>query len=330
MKDAQEYIQMMLPFSSHMNVLYVEDDEELRKNMQELLSNLFKEVVTTSDGEEALKLLAQNNFDILITDINMPRMNGIELIKEIKIKNPNQMIVVLSAYNQPNYLLPLLKMGVNNYILKPFDLQKFSMTLLRSILIFQENKAKNEKERLLKEEIYTLKKENRKLKKLLQNSFPNEEKEQIPKAKMHEEANSPVEQTINILGIDPILSAQKIDDLIESIDFLANRLKGENLKKEDIVSIGDLYFDLSKEFALLGSLDIYSIHLKDLAFGLYDPDFSLENLEKIKHLFFIINDHLQHWIEQVLLQQTTSVTLYSKEELNKDVSSILDLAQFHQ
>lgn len=259
MKDAQDYIHLMLPFSSKFNVLYAEDDEALREHMFDLLQSLFKSVTCASDGQEAFDLI-KNSYDILITDINMPNMNGIELIKEVKIKDPNQMILVLSAYNTPQYLIPLLKMGVNNYLIKPFDLQRFSMTLLKCVLVIEDMKNTQEKQKILKEELLHLRKENKELKELLSKDKPTVSKKiEIKPVENDNKENVDLDKLIELLGIDTIESAQKLDELIESTDFLINKLKNNSQSRSELVTIGDLYFELSKEF--------FSFRLSKYLFG---------------------------------------------------------------
>ena len=125
----------LLPFTQNLSLLFVEDHTELRQSTAEVLKNFFKEVVTASDGEKALALYKQHQesskeFDIVLTDIQMPHMNGIELTEQIYLLNKEQSIIVLSAYDETQYLLPLINLGIEQFIKKPIDFQELLRVFL--------------------------------------------------------------------------------------------------------------------------------------------------------------------------------------------------------
>ena len=101
-------------------VLYVEDNKGVLNETKELFENFFSEIVTATNGVEALEKY-DNSFDIVITDLKMPKMDGIELAKKIKEIEKNQEIIVISAYDDSDKLLSLIKIGVSDFILKPID-----------------------------------------------------------------------------------------------------------------------------------------------------------------------------------------------------------------
>ena len=90
-------------YAKDISILFVEDDKSIAKEMELLLNEIFVNIEVAYNGIEALEkynsFYKQNNqyFDLIITDIQMPKMNGIELIKDIYKQNPNQKIIVLSA-----------------------------------------------------------------------------------------------------------------------------------------------------------------------------------------------------------------------------------------
>lgn len=112
-------IKKLHEYSSLLNVLYVEDDNTLREDIFCLLSPLFKSVDLAVDGEDGLDKYNDTVYDLIITDINMPKMNGIEMIKNIREINPEQKIISITAHNEENILISIIKAGVNSFILKP-------------------------------------------------------------------------------------------------------------------------------------------------------------------------------------------------------------------
>lgn len=105
-------------------ILYVEDDEILREEISNLFKDFFKNVIVASNGEEAYEyfLTNKNKIDIILTDINMPKMNGVELISKIREKNQKIPILVCTAFNDSSLLVKIIKLSINDYILKPIQM----------------------------------------------------------------------------------------------------------------------------------------------------------------------------------------------------------------
>jgi YesN/AraC family two-component response regulator len=112
-------------------VLYVEDDEFLQEETSELLSNFFTDIVLAPDGEQGLARYLEQPCDIVVTDINMPNMNGIEMSRQILAQNPNQTVIVISAHDESQYLMELINLGIKNFISKPLVLDTFLEVLQR-------------------------------------------------------------------------------------------------------------------------------------------------------------------------------------------------------
>lgn len=119
--------------AKNFSVLYVEDEKELREQMDTFLRKVFAHMEVAVDGEDGLKKYLQGKHDIVITDIQMPKMNGLELIKKIKETTQEQEIILVSAYTESAYMDEALKMGVTNYIIKPTDFVQILKVLEESI-----------------------------------------------------------------------------------------------------------------------------------------------------------------------------------------------------
>ena len=110
-------------WTSELNVLVVEDDQVLRESFQQLLSYLFAEVDAAVDGQDALDQLAAKNYDIVLTDLRMPRMSGFQLLQEIRQQSPKQPIVVISAHEDEVLRRELVVYKVH-YLSKPVILEE--------------------------------------------------------------------------------------------------------------------------------------------------------------------------------------------------------------
>ncbi len=109
-----------------LKLLFVEDEEDLIAIITDTLTKLNVSFLTATNGEEALQIIEEaDNISIIITDINMPVMNGILLIKELKKRDNKVPIIVMSAHTELEYINQAKELGVKEYLLKPFDFVKF-------------------------------------------------------------------------------------------------------------------------------------------------------------------------------------------------------------
>ena len=107
-------------------ILFVEDEQDLITIISDTLTKLQATFLTANDGLEALKVLEKvSDIDLIVTDINMPSMNGLELIEEVRKTNKDIPIVIMSAHTESEYIKSAEELGVSNYLLKPFDFIKF-------------------------------------------------------------------------------------------------------------------------------------------------------------------------------------------------------------
>jgi len=101
------------------SVLLAEDEQRVRESFKKVLLLYADNVYTAGDGEEAYELYKKHNPSIIITDIKMPKINGLELIKKIRQKNKEIPIIVTSAYTDQDFLLESIKLSLIEYVIKP-------------------------------------------------------------------------------------------------------------------------------------------------------------------------------------------------------------------
>ena len=110
-------------------LLFAEDEKIVQESMGELLSLYVKEIFFANDAKEAYTLYKEKSPDILITDLRMPKVDGIDLIKKIREKDKSLPIVVMSAETQKSDLLKLVKLSLIEYIVKPVKKAKLDSAL---------------------------------------------------------------------------------------------------------------------------------------------------------------------------------------------------------
>ena len=116
-------------------LLYVEDDQSVREQTKLILDDFVKEVVIATNGEEAIELLKDKKFDIIVADINMPKMNGIDMIKEIKQElNLDIPTIITTAHTDTEYLLDAINLKVDGYIVKPINIKDLINTVYNVML----------------------------------------------------------------------------------------------------------------------------------------------------------------------------------------------------
>lgn len=148
-----------LNFLKRLSILFVEDDDILRNQITETLKIFFEKVYIAKDGVEAFELFQEEKADIILSDIKMPKMDGLKLSEKIREKNNNIPIILLTSFSDQMTLLKALNSGIDGYILKPLELNNFLETFekvlkrkrtISKIFSFREGYVYN----ILSEELY--------------------------------------------------------------------------------------------------------------------------------------------------------------------------------
>ncbi len=110
--------------ASDLTVLYVEDEDDTRSQISQILELFFKEVIVGINGKEALELYKQNDINLVMTDLTMPLMDGLTMVKKIKEIEYNQHIIVLTAHNSSDNLMETIDLQIDGFLLKPIRMDK--------------------------------------------------------------------------------------------------------------------------------------------------------------------------------------------------------------
>ncbi len=104
-------------------VLYAEDEKGIRKHISEVLELFFDKVVSVEDGLEATYEMDVASYDVLMFDICMPRLDGLEALRKIRQKDKKIPIIILSAHTEEEYLWKAVELKISKYLVKPYDKQ---------------------------------------------------------------------------------------------------------------------------------------------------------------------------------------------------------------
>ena len=146
--------------ASSLSLLVVEDEKELNNELVSILSLLFYSVDFAYNGVDGLERYKKTKPDIVLTDISMPKMNGIEMSRHIKDIKPTAHIIVLSAHSDTKHLIDLIDINIDQFILKPFDKNTFLFKLhkVAKKITLEKKLKKASKKKMLKAKKKNIKK----------------------------------------------------------------------------------------------------------------------------------------------------------------------------
>lgn len=236
-------LEALINLSSHMRILYAEDDLDLRETTASILRDLRFNVEECDNGKVAFEAYQQNPFayDIVITDLNMPFMNGIELLKNIHLQNPDQAVMVVSAHNETEYFLESIRNNITGYILKPIDFEQLIDTLYKTaemVNVRKENEVyKTKLQEMVEEKTVALERSYEKMHEFLT----------IDKVTKLQNA------TMLYHYLDALPKGQKICAILYNIDDLStiNQTYGFELGDSVLAKVGEfLHYNLPEEVNL--------------------------------------------------------------------------------
>ena len=138
------------------SILCVEDENGIREMVVSTLKYYFNEVYEACDGNEGYELYEYYKPKIVLTDIQMKDCNGLELVKKIREKDNDTMIIMLTAHSNEEYLMELINLNINHFILKPLNLKKLNVALekylqkaIKPILLFEDLILDSQKRELI-------------------------------------------------------------------------------------------------------------------------------------------------------------------------------------
>ncbi len=144
-------LEEMIKITSSIKLLYIEDNEQERISTLAVLSEFFKDIVVGVDGQDGLVKYKENTIDLIITDINMPNLNGLDMVDAIRKEDKDISILLLSAYSDMEYFRRSIHLGIDGYLLKPINLTQFLELISKVIEKIQLKQKLEESLNLLKQ-----------------------------------------------------------------------------------------------------------------------------------------------------------------------------------
>ena len=114
-------------------ILIVDDEASMRRNIVDLLSMKGYTLLETESGEEAIEIISKTKLDLLLLDINLPKMSGLDVLRQTKIDHIDLPCILLTAYGTSEKAIEAMKLGAFDYLEKPFELEEFLMVTQRAL-----------------------------------------------------------------------------------------------------------------------------------------------------------------------------------------------------
>ena len=125
----------------NLKILYIDDEKAIRENAVEYLNFYCDYVYSAKDGFDGLEVYEKIKPDIIITDIKMPKLNGIEMVKKIRENDKTTKIIIATAFLETSYLLQAIELGLVKYLIKPITADKILPVLKECILDFKKSSS---------------------------------------------------------------------------------------------------------------------------------------------------------------------------------------------
>jgi len=125
-------------------ILVIEDEDQVRQSYEDMFSFFGYEVESVQNGRAGLSRITKNDYDIVVTDLNMPEMNGIEVLKYIKKKKPYIEVIVITGYATLENAIEAMKVGAYDYFAKPVDIEHVRIVISKCVQQIQSRKENEE------------------------------------------------------------------------------------------------------------------------------------------------------------------------------------------
>lgn len=139
-----------LDFLRTLTILYVEDEDEVREALARYLRRRCHTLHVAANGQEGLELFKANHYDVVVTDVKMPVMDGLDMARSIKAIHEKMPVIIVTAYNEVDYFMRAIEVGVDRYVKKPIDPEELVKAIYKSTIIrFQEREQERNRQTAL-------------------------------------------------------------------------------------------------------------------------------------------------------------------------------------
>jgi len=306
-----------LNFTRDLKVLYAEDDLELQEQTKDFFEVLFSSVTVVNDGIEALEEYKKESFDIVISDIRMPSMDGIELTTKIREINHDQCIIIVSAYSDNDYLIKFINLNIRQFIQKPIDVDNMLETLYYTSKAIVNEKMVEEYRESLEESNKELTLKNKELQSLVR----------ILDSKLLQIAKNSTTEERSVNSTEATMSQEHLDELKElEVDIGGAAVLvslSKNLTASNIKVLGSLFLSYSEILSIYKPYNELSQKINELGVALNNaPENFIKRVTDISTLLESFIYVLRMWRAKVVhIEFSKAFELHSS--MTNDISTII-------
>lgn len=302
-------------------LLLIEDDLSVQEVLKSFLKNFFSLIKIASNGDEAWTMYRKENFDLVISDIEMPGTNGVMLSKGIKARNPEQAVVITSAYTDEKYLVELINIGVDGFLKKPLNIDNLYTVVIKALRQVQVRtetyrvKFKAVTEEITKKEILVSKSPIQKKieeqtslsAKICANEFLEKIKTDDP-----ESYKFFVTQKENIMEV--------LHELIDDFEmFSYKNYEDFELFNKIPESLSKLY-DIFSIFDKIKYSNVEIFRLVEILQSIHEDQFYTINDEAFDMLEFLLND-IKQFIFDMFIEMNVNDVTYFKDSFKENITA---------
>ena len=333
-----------------MRLLLVEDDNDLCVQLKTLLSRFFGCINTAENGVEALEMYHEHPYDLVLTDLTMPLMGGMELAKKIREFNNEQNIIILSGHSESDKLIDLINLGIDGFLLKPVDLNRVLTQLNKSAQSIYDHKMSEYFSTILEETNQELRKSNTDLQKALgeikrlKDSEPAIQQPVIQPVKHAEESGREFndDEKLMLYTRSEKMSAAEfhsvhpfeLDKTNEDLEILEDNFNvllvssERNINQETLTVLSRIVHDYAKELEMIPQFSALSYGIQQLACTFE----SIEDVSKIPSIMPMLTslfDNLEQWRRGIFFYRNVEDIHYMDNSLISDALSLQGMLSNH-
>jgi len=323
-------LKLIKEYTHNMAVLYVEDEVAVRKETAMLLERFFKSVDTACDGQEGLDLYkmaydADVIYDLVVTDLRMPNLDGVSMSREILEINDEQSIIVISAHDEAEYLRPLLNLGIEQFILKPIEVESIARAFFKSCRAIYDHKMLTNYIKEIENLNDTLQDQNSALEKSMRVIQSKDMKDKLVyQQKNQENKSTPSTEVDASLHAMIHEDLPELTDLFEELDAKIVNLNSSS--KEELETISELtrrYGAILSAYNVFKALSTSFNNLASVMHGTPLPD----DAEKVEHILLMLESFvytLKQWTQEWSDVQSVDTNFFDASMIS-DIQMITNL-----
>ncbi len=302
-------------FAKDLTLLIVEDDRSLNEELVEISKMFFKNVEFAYNGREGLELYKNGSFDIVMSDITMPFLNGIDLSRKIKDIDEHQNIIILTAHSEVSYLVELVDIGIRQFIHKPFDDHELLYRLLKVAEEIVLSRAYKENPT----ELFSSKNEN---------TLTVKNSKIIPRGLGHVPMTG--KDFARTLEEDEVLWAAILDEIIilielkEEFGYFVELIYTNKITKEVLHEISAVLRKMHTILSQIEAMKNMTLSLFELASFIETLDYSIlseKQMNQFKILEFIYDD-ISRFIDSTFIYKDSIDIHYLEDSLNSSIEQL--------